>query len=545
MLTSVCSFFSIVEQRVAASGSWGPPILSLLSGAVMAFALPGHHYWPVLLICLPLWALLLDQAAGKWRGFWLGWWFGFGYFALGLYWIGNSFAVRSEALAWMAPFAVAGLSAGLALFMALTGFAYVALMRPVPLGAQESVKRLHGFAGPLALAGLWTLAEWLRIWIFTGFPWNMVGYVWSGIPFMEQAAALIGVLGLSFVTLFSGAALRQAFRAKERGGSWKPLICACVLLAGLSGYGTVRLTQNETLYVPDVHLRLIQPSIPQTLKWRKDLLDLHFKTYLKMTRSAGFEKITHVIWPETAVPFLGQRRLKAIAGLGLQADGALMTGAPRYQQRSEGGYKTWNSLFVVSHQGEIVSAYDKVHLVPFGEYMPFKEWLPLAKMTHGGQDFTPGETLMALSAGSKAPLFTPLICYEIIFPGHVTPSVEATGEKPGWILNITNDAWFGDSDGPRQHFHITRFRAIEEGMPVVRSANSGISAIIDPFGRTMGRLDLGQKAVLDGALPKAVSSTLFSWTGNWLMLSFAFAAIAFAAVARYRLGWFSAQRVVD
>lgn len=546
-------FLSRLEIRLAALDGWFRVLLCLICGAGTALAFPSTHMLPLALIFLPLWILLLDSARNKWRAFWQGWWFGLGYFALGLYWIGNSFAVRSADLAWMAPFAVAGLSAGLALFMALTALAYRSI-RPLPRlhsardqnsadgreQEDEDEDRATGWGraliAPLLLASLWCLLEWLRMWILTGFPWNMVGYIWSGIGGMEQSVSLFGTLGLSFYTLFLTASMALAARGKTQGGSRKAL-----LLAGLAGillllYGGNRLSSTSVEENPDVRLRIVQPAIDQRLKWRSDLRDSHFRTYLSLTRSPGFEHITHVIWPETALPFYLNRdpaRLGSIGRVAVPPGGRVLTGAPRASGTALDGSdrEAWNSLFVIDGEGQIESVYDKAHLVPFGEYMPLKEWIPLAKMTHGGGAFSPGPGPVSLKAGSAPPMSV-LICYEIIFPGEVMP--EGTDkERPEWMLNITNDAWFGDSAGPYQHFHITRFRAIEEGVPVVRAANTGISAIIDPLGRVPAFLALGQKGTIDHQLPRALPDrTLFATTGHLPVLLFCLMSVLLAFACR-------------
>jgi apolipoprotein N-acyltransferase len=283
--------------------------------------------------------------------------------------------------------------------------------------------------------------------------------------------------------------------------------------------------------VPGVHLRLVQPDIPQSLKWDPALRERHFQRTLELTRAPGFSGRTHIIWPETATPFAmagdAARRL-AIASA-VPSGGLLITGAPRVEVEPGRPIRVWNSLHAIDGGGAIVATYDKFHLVPFGEYVPFRRILGFINLIPGAVDFTAGPGPRTL-APPGLPRLSPLICYEAIFPAHVLDSAD----RPGWLLNLTNDAWFGLSSGPYQHFAAARFRAVEEGLPLVRAANNGISAIVDAYGRVVVELGLGRSGVLDGDLPRALPRTPYARFGDAIVLAIGLVLLAPAALRRRR-----------
>jgi apolipoprotein N-acyltransferase len=270
--------------------------------------------------------------------------------------------------------------------------------------------------------------------------------------------------------------------------------------------------------VDGVMLRLVQPNIDQASKWLPELRRGHIENQMRLSSGPGARPVSHVIWAETAVPFLltSEPELRSqLAGI-VPRNGLLITGAPRLSG-SGTPQRLSNSLHGLDETGAVVGIYDKHHLVPFGEYTPLRSvlgWLGLGKLTVGGQGFSAGPGLATLDLPGLPP-FSPLICYEIIFPGRVV----AEGPRPQWLLNLTNDAWFGISSGPYQHFASARIRAVEEGLPMVRVANTGISAVVDPYGRVYGRLHLNRVGVLDSALPKPVKGvTLYARYGDGMGL---------------------------
>jgi apolipoprotein N-acyltransferase len=297
--------------------------------------------------------------------------------------------------------------------------------------------------------------------------------------------------------------------------AYKPLFCAMVGFASLMGYGAVRLHQNPTAYEPDILLRVVQANIPQTLKWDKNAEMGNLQKHITLSLSDGYSKVTHLIWPESAMTFRleqGGFWTGELAKI-VPPQGALVTGVVRVERTEDGALAhLFNSLNVLRSNGDISAVYDKRKLVPFGEYVPLRSVLPLDKITPGGQDFSSG-TYGGAVAMHGAPDFRPQICYEAIFPWL---SADA---YPHWILNITNDGWFGLSTGPHQHFEMTRMRAVEQGVPLIRAASGGISASVDAYGRVLKSLPLNTHGVLDTALPKpAAAPTLYGRYGQGVLL---------------------------
>jgi apolipoprotein N-acyltransferase len=506
---------------LAGLSGWRRHGAAALCGALASAALPPLHLVPLLIPAFTGLLWLLDGAARRREAALLGWSFGFGHMLTGLYWIGIAFLVDSARFGLAMPFAVLGLSAGLALFPAL---AVVAAAWP-------------GWRGPARvalLAAAWLAAEMLRAWVLTGFPWNLIGNVWSFAPAMLQLAALTGVWGLSAVTVFAAAA--PAVLAEPGAGRGRAAFAALALMlpALVWGGGALRLAVApapgaET--VDGVMLRLVQPSIDQASKWLPELRRGHIENQMRLSSGPAARPVSHVIWSETAVPYLldGEPELRAqLAGI-VPRGGLLIAGAPRLDRSGE-RRRLWNSLHALDGTGAVVGTYDKHHLVPFGEYTPLRAvlgWLGLGKLTVGSQGFNAGPGLATLDLPGLPP-FSPLICYEAIFPGRVA----AEGARPQWLLNATNDAWFGTSSGPYQHFASARIRAVEEGLPLVRVANTGISAVVDPYGRLLGRLRLNQVGILDSALPRpAEGVTLYARYGDriglFLIVIWAFSALIF------------------
>jgi len=477
-------------------------------GALAALAL-APFYAVFLLVpafCGLLW--LVYGAAGLRGAFFAGWWFGLGHFSVGLYWIANALLIDAARFGWLIPFAITGLSAVLAVFPALAGVL---------------ARRLSGDSGGLArvlvFAACWTLLEWLRGWVLTGFPWNLTGSALALSDALMQGASVTGIYGLSLLVVAVAAAPATVCKNQNWGGGYRPTIGAAILFALVWAGGSARLSGVAAVgedTVPDVRLRLVQPNIAQQNKWKSDLKIANFKEQIAMSVADGTGAApTHVIWSETAATYLLSNDMavrKAMAEA-VPKGGLILTGAPRSTPVRENPFRIWNSLYALDSAGGIVGTYDKHHLVPFGEYMPFRGMFGLEKLTAGSTDFTPGPGRQTLRLPGL-PAVSPLICYEVIFPGNV---VNAT-DRPQWMLNVTNDAWYGISTGPYQHFDAARFRAVEEGLPLVRVANTGMSGVIDGYGRTVGRLELGSKGTLDSVLPKALSATLYSRYGNAVAL---------------------------
>jgi apolipoprotein N-acyltransferase len=537
---------------VRCSVGWRRMLIAVLSGAASVLAMAPFFAWPVLFLTLPVLVWLLDAGAlgapavppQRWwrrpvaRAATAGWCFGFGYFFAGLFWIGEAFLVEAGKFAVLMPFAVCLLPAALAMFWATAAAAAFLPWRP-------------GLSRIIALAIALSAAEWLRGHVFTGLPWNVLGYALTWPLPLMQAAALLGIYGLTFVAivvLASPLVLWVDAREGRIGRAWQAwgaLIAVAPLLV-LAVWGYIRLAAPEPPANTTVMVRLVQPSVPQRQKWRPEYQQQIFREHLELsTRSPagaadGAAGIAFIVWPEAAMPFLPLREPEALAAIGrMLPDGAyLAAGALRVDETAESGgpprWRAYNSLMVFADSGQPISIYDKIHLVPFGEYLPFQpvlEAIGLEQLTRRRGGFSTGAVPRPLLSIPGLPPAGPLICYEAIFPGEIVQGVE----RPAFLLNVTNDGWFGNTIGPHQHLHQARVRAVEQGLPLLRAANNGISAVIDAKGRVPHRLDLDVKGVIDAALPAAIAPPPYAAYGDWLFaLMLAAACVILGAYNRAR-----------
>lgn len=504
-------------------------LAALLLGVLAAASLPPVDMTPVLLISFPGLVWLADGNTGYKSAFALGWSFGFGFFLAGLYWIAAALFVDIGQFWWLVPFAVAGVPAGLAIFTGAALAASHALCRVLRLGGNERI---------VSLVLCWAGAEWLRGHILTGFPWNLIGYAWSGaFPgaiAMLQLASLVGIYGLSLLTVL--AACLPARLGDFSGRRWLSAAVAVALIAVPAAWGAYRLSQGHPGDVPGVTLRLVQPSIPQSFKNDPAQLLGNFRRLFALSTSPSATAPTAIIWPEDAAPpFLdrdgGARQAIAQAA---SPDGYVITGTTRTDPPPAAPTHVWNSLVAIDHEGAIRATYDKFHLVPFGEYVPLRGILPMQKITPGTIDFSAGDGPHTISLPGLPP-FSPLICYEAIFPGEVIDPAH----RPAWLLNITDDAWYGVTSGPFQHVAIARLRAVEEGLPLARDGDNGISAMFDPYGRVVARLDLNAIGDLDVKLPQALPPTLYSRVGDSLFIAMLLLMGAFLTWRRVFAGKFA------
>ena len=571
-----------LAQAIALASSWRRALIAFAAGVLSVLALAPMHIWPVLFLTFPVLVWLVDGIAGHpalprererktegLRTIWTAALTGWTALFAGLYWVGHAFMVDAQTFGWLMPFAVIALPAAMALHFAL-GLALARLIWT------------RGAPRILALAAALTAAEWLRGHAFTGFPWNAIGYGLTGPLELAQTAALTGLWGLTFiaVAVFASPATLADDPVDTRR-PWVPLACALVVLVAMALFGTLRLANNATGFVEGVRLRIMQPNLQQDAKFRYAVRKQVMSHYVNLsarptvTRPRALDDVTHLIWPESPFPFLLTREPDAIAAIAalLPEGTVLITGADRAEMpppyplpqtgegkredlpppqageekggsaratasspplagegQGGGGAGFYNSVYVIDHRGAVLARYDKLHLVPFGEFLPFQrvlERLGLLQLTKVVGGFRAGEHREPIAV-APAPPMLPLLCYEIIFPGEAVPP----GERPGWLLNLTNDGWFGISTGPYQHFQQARVRAIEEGLPLVRAANTGISAIVDPFGRIVQTLPLGTEGLLDGPLPQRAAPTLYARVGDTLAVLLV--GVAFAAVVRRR-----------
>lgn len=519
-LTSRRVLLRRLQMAMRKVSGWRRAGLAFGLGVGAVAALPPLHIWILIVPAFTGLFWIIENSPSRRACFITGWWFGFGYFVAGLYWIANALLTKPEQFGWLAPFAVLGLAAMFALYSATAAL----LTR---------LSGARGVGGVLVFAGIWTALEWVRSWAFTGFPWNLIGSIWTFSDAMIQITSVIGTYGLGLLTVAAAAMpATLVVERQSRKSAMIAVICAMALVAATWTGGAIRLALvGAPDEVKGVRLRLVQPNIAQTQKWRRSLLDVHLRKQAEMGAMPIGSRPTHIIWAETAAPlFLGEDRARMrMIGQLTPKGGLTITGTLR---RTPPGvpYQIWNSMLAFNHDGQPVATFDKSHLVPFGEYVPFRNLLNVAKVTSGTVDFSPGEGIRTLRLPGLPPV-SPLICYEVIFPGKVVDPED----RPDWMLNITNDAWYGQSSGPYQHLAMARLRAVEEGLPLVRVANTGVSAIIDPWGRVLARQELGEQGIVDGPLPTPLATQpTYARYGNWVVLLVVALTISTGLLLSYR-----------
>jgi apolipoprotein N-acyltransferase len=522
-------YFRAIAVSVILAWDWRRRAIAFAAGAAGALALPPFDFLPALLAPMMAAVWLIDGSANVDAGgrssvrsvqsaFWAGWWWGFGYFVAGLWWLGAAFLVEADKFAWALPFGVLALPAGLAFFPAL-GFA---------------VARLLWSSGPariLALAVGLCASEWLRAVVLTGFPWNEIGMALGQNLILAQFASIVGLHGLTLIAVAIFAA--PATLADEGGGRWltRPMVLASIALAGLAAFGVFRLSAPDAPLIAGVKLRLMQTDVPQDDSFAARNKDAIMRRYLDLSDRAtspkanGVADVTHLIWPESPFPFLLARDPKALAQIAdlLRGGATLITGAARLAEPLPGDRRPhyFNSIQVIDRHGALLDRYDKIHLAPFGEYLPWSDLLERLGVTQfvhfpGGFDAGSGPAVLHVPGLPDA---LPLICYEAIFPQDVGAQLRPGDSRAAWMLNLTDDAWFGRTPGPYQHFAQSRLRAIEQGLPLVRDANGGISAVVDGLGRIIAQLPLGVESVLDSPLPAPRPPTIYARFGALVPLS--------------------------
>lgn len=501
------------------SHGWRRFLLLLLAGAVAALSVPPLFLLPALFVAFPVLVWCLDGAErlpGLRRlfgpAFSIGFAFGFGYFTAALHWLGAAFMQEGGIYLVLMPFAILGLAAILSLYWALaTALAHLCWS--------------GGALRILVLATFLTLAELARGHLFSGFPFDLLGYALTANDEMAQAASLVGVYGLTFVAALLAATPALIWPADERSlvRRLAPFFVAVAVIAAQLGYGNYRLRSVEVLPRTDMKVRLVQPMITAHADWSliepAQVIDrlIELSEARLTPDDPGLQGITHLIWPESVFPFFLTQYPEALARIArmLPPDTLLLTGAPR-EPLGPGGVREegnpgYNSILAIDSNGEIVASYDKSHLVPFGEYLPFADFWSI----FGIRQFVPGTNGWAPGNGRRlqqvpgTPPFLALICYEAVFPGDIGEVADAE-----FILNITNDAWFDGSVGPAQHAHHARLRAVETGLPMLRASNTGTTIATDPLGRITARLAEQQVALVDVVPSRPLPEpTLFSRLG--------------------------------
>lgn len=517
------------------SYGWRRFLLLFIAGAVAATSAPPLFFVPALFLAMPILVWCLDGAERMrgWRKFFspafgIGFAFGLGYFAVALHWLGAAFLQEGGFFLVLMPFAILGLSAILALFWAVA----TALAHLMWSGGALRV---------LGLAGALSIAEYARGHLFSGFPFDLLGYALTANDEMMQLASIVGVYGLTFLAALTSMTIALIWPADERGLVRRlvPFFLAVAVIAGQIGYGNWRLQNTPVTQRDDMRVRLAQPMILDHADWTRSTPAEVMDRLISLSESGtGLTAITHLVWPESVFPFFLQDYPDALARIArmLPPETTLLTGAPRApiadelaQDVENPGY---NSILTINTDGEIVGSYDKSHLVPFGEYLPLSDFWKM----FGIRQFVPGTNGWAAGNGRRlqeilgTPAFLALVCYEAVFPNDIGDASRAE-----FILNITNDAWFDGSVGPAQHAHHARLRSVETGLPMLRASNTGTTIVTDPLGRIAARLEEQQVAVID-VVPhhRLEGQALFTTLGDWPFWG--------ASVLALLLGWLGFRR---
>ena len=514
-----------LDRRLARIG------LALIAGIAAALAHPPFGILPGLL-GYPLLMVLAERSRTARGAFWMGWLAGFGYFGVGCWWVAEAFLVN-PAQAWMAPFAASLLPAGIGLFW---GAATALYRRFMP----------EGLSRVLVFPACFAVLEWLRGHVLTGFPWNPSGAAWEAGSAGSQFAAVVGVYGLGFVTVAAVCAfapLAGAGRRKARAGM---ALAGGAVLAALVIGGAVRLAGAEVRDTGTL-IRIVQADVKQESKWSPETYRSIVDRYVALTGRPGAARPDVIVWPEGALPASfndvfapGSPDGPAIADA-VQPGQTLLMGLARGEAGPDGRARYYNSLFSLADEGpaglRVTAVYDKYRLVPFGEFLPLgglMSALGVRSLVHMPAAVSPGPRPSPIDL-PNAPRVQPLICYESLYPGFTPGGVG----RPAWIVNVSNDAWFGATSGPIQHLNLASYRAIETGLPVVRATPTGVSAMIDPWGRVIDgrRLDPGESGVIDALLPEPVGITPYGRFGDlffWLMVLGGLAPAAVALSKRIR-----------
>ncbi len=498
---------------------WAARGLALAAGVAAGLAHPPFGVLPGLLGYGLLLALIdnptdVRPLRSAFMRAWLG---GVGYFSVSVWWIVEPFMVDAKEQGWMAPFALVLMAGGLAVFWGLAAVLYRALKAP-------GAARVLVFAG--CLAGF----EWLRGHVFTGFPWDLPGETWRAGSAPSQAASAVGAYGLTWITLVIAAAPAVLVEPVSRRAKTFILAAAALALAGLYGVGFARLQGAAPISPAAPVIRIVQANIDQKDKWKPENLGMVFDTYVDLTRrpaaTPGAPAPAIVIWPEGALPAVIDQLVAPGSDYAPRLRDAIAPGqtllmGANHADAGPAGERYYNSLVAFRREAgglRVTAVYDKHHLVPFGEYMPAGELaqkVGFRSLVHMPDDFTAGPRSQPIAPWG-VPAVQVLICYEALFPGVTRAGAARSGLRPAWILNISNDAWFGTGSGPLQHLNIASYRAIEEGLPIVRATPTGVSAIIDAYGRIQpGKtIGLGGMGAIDGQLPPALRTTLFGQLGD-------------------------------
>jgi apolipoprotein N-acyltransferase len=495
-----------LSESVSVFSYWKRALLCLIAGCVSALAMAPYSLWPALLLGLVT-LYFMASTENTYKGaFGLIWTFHFGYFVAGLWWISNALLTANNQFIWAWPLATIALPAILALFPAI-------ICSFVP--KKYDLKIISGF---LFFVASMSVSEWLRGHMFSGFPWNSFGYGWSKALPIVQTVSIGGIYFLTSLTIFWFCAPAYLILSKSPILANKILYLLLITILSSTIYGQIRIGNNPALLRDDIAIKIVQPNISQDEKWDSKLYSRNLQKYLDMSfynekddkndASYNQDRKTIIIWPETAITSYHIKDISAKNAIKstLQSYNSgnifLLSGMLRINEDA-----LFNSIVVYDSNMELLATYNKSHLVPFGEYIPFQKYIPLQNVTNFN-GFVAGSPPRLYSL-DKIPSFIPLVCYEILFPA-ISDSNNAE-----WIVNVTNDAWYGNSPGPYQHFDMAIYRAVEKGTPVVRSAGTGISGVIDPVGRIISKTKLLNQETLFSYLPRNINTgTIYSKSGD-------------------------------
>lgn len=490
-------------------------LISFFLGALQALSMPPFGFFFILPLTVSIFIIISKSRETKKSSFFYGWLFGAGYFIFSLYWINYALFVDIKMWWWVLPLS---LIIGPALLGIYWGF--------IPLLAWRYKKPSNLYA--IVFCVIWAIIEWIRGHALTGFPWNLSGYTWHRLPAILQLNSLIGIYGLTLITLLWAAIPVIKKRTTQ-------IFLLLLFFIALS-FGTHRIKYNPVSFYDDIGVRIIQPNIQQTFKWIPEEREKNLKKHMVLTsKETPFDyPIKFVIWPETATlyDFTGKNNVVSFTASSLPENSIGIFGSLNIEGYGD-NEKAFNSVTFISSKGELLGTYNKHHLVPFGEYIPFRKYLnltPLAAEISAVGDFSRGTGATTFDLGDNLllPKPSPLICYEAIFPNEVTDK----NRRPDWLINVTNDAWYGNSTGPYQHFEIVRVRAVEEGLPLVRAANNGISGVIDPMGRVIDKQPLFATGIIDSKLPKPIEATFYSKYRDTLLFAVSLLLLGFCEICR-------------
>lgn len=492
--------------------------ISALLGVAATLALPPHYQIWILVFSLGGLMMLLSKAVNARQAFAFGYWFGFGFFAIGLSWVANALTLDIKSFWWLIPITLTASGAFFGLFVALPAF------------GSYFFKGI--WAKIIAFAVLWGISEWFRSFLFTGFPWNLLGSVLAFDHRLLQTVSIFGTYGLSILVIIAAMLPAATIKTKKKN-IFIVAVSEIILIAGIIGFGFYRANLLDDDKQTETKIRVVQPSIPQSMKWDFGELEQNFADYIAMSQSKGFENLDAVIWGETASTFpltLDRAHFYQVLPA-VPDDGFLITGSIDYYPDDNNRWLPVNAGIVMKHGKGIINTYAKSHLVPFGEYIPFRKFIPakLRPITKVIADFKAGKGRRTIHT-DKLPPFGILICYEVIFPHEVTD----VNDRPQWLINLTNDGWYGRSSGPYQHLVTAQLRAVEEGLTIVRAANSGISALISRSGKILASISLHKRGNLDFNLPKNLDTvTPYSKYGNLMLAMMAVFLLSVAALMSF------------